>query len=239
MAPEVLVPSTVERAEPPGTGHAPAVGPVLAAVRARIELGDLLPGEQLRQDDLADALGVSRAPVREALRVLESDGVVEHRPHRGYFVARRTAEELRQVYRMLELLEGELCRRLVWPDEAGLAHLRACHEDLGAVVDLPDPAPAVALNRRFHEALFACSPDGLVQAEVARLWALAGPAIALHLVEPADRARTVAQHEAIVDAVADRRRLALLRAVEAHRADEARALDASLLPASLARPGAR
>ena len=211
----------------------PAVVEVLRALRARIELGELLPGEQLRQDVLAAGLGVSRAPIREALRILEHDGIAAHEPNRGYFVARHDADELRQLHRMLELLEGELCARLPWPDVDVLEELRARNAELDAVADLPDPAPAIAANRRFHESLLDRSPDRLLRTELARLWGLAAPTIALGLRDPEARARAVDDHGRILDALSDRKRLVLLRAVEAHRGDEGRHLDASLLPPAL------
>jgi DNA-binding GntR family transcriptional regulator len=67
---------------------------VVDAVREAIVSGQIMPGEQLKQDQLATELGVSPAPIREALRQLESEGLVTHHPNRGVFVTEVSAEEL-------------------------------------------------------------------------------------------------------------------------------------------------
>ena len=83
----------------------PAPSPGLAALsvadllRAEITAGRLLPGEALRQDEVAGRFGVSRIPVREALRALQAEGLVDYAPNRGAAVARISTEE------MLEMLE--------------------------------------------------------------------------------------------------------------------------------------
>src|SRR5579872_25591 len=61
-----------------------SVDRAVADLRGRILRGELTPGEQLRQEQLADAVGVSRIPLREALRALAVQGLLEHRPHQGY-----------------------------------------------------------------------------------------------------------------------------------------------------------
>ena len=61
-----------------------AAATVLAELRRAISTGELAPGQQLVQESLAERLGVSRVPLREALQVLEGEGQVLHEPHRGY-----------------------------------------------------------------------------------------------------------------------------------------------------------
>lgn len=91
----------LDRAAP--SGRFGAVWPVsrrqqvVEAVRDAIISGQIVPGEQLKQDQLAAELGVSPAPIREALRQLESEGLVAHRPNRGVFVTEVSAEELHEV----------------------------------------------------------------------------------------------------------------------------------------------
>jgi len=77
--------------------------------------GELNPGEQLRQEDLAEELGVSRVPVREALHALAEQRVLVHQKHRGFFVAKRNAHEVAQFARMLELIEDDLLASIRWP----------------------------------------------------------------------------------------------------------------------------
>ena len=80
---------------------------VLRALRSLIASGTLEPGQQVVQDALAAQLGVSRVPLREALKVLEGEGQVVYHPHRGYFVAELSAADLSEVYRIRQLLEDE------------------------------------------------------------------------------------------------------------------------------------
>lgn len=73
---------------------------VLTELRRAIVSGQLRPGAAIRQDTLAESLGVSRVPLREALKILEGEGQVTYRPHRGYFVADLSYDDLREVYRI-------------------------------------------------------------------------------------------------------------------------------------------
>src|ERR1700760_850367 len=76
--------------------------PLEAAAQIRGLIIDrvLLPGEKIRQVELAERIGVSRSPLREALRTLESEGVVAYEINRGYVVARVGDDDLAQIYRM-------------------------------------------------------------------------------------------------------------------------------------------
>ena len=88
---------------------------VLVEVRSRILRGDIAPGTPLRQEDLAASLGVSRVPVREALRILESEGHVTYIAHRGYRVAELDLDELAEIYHLRALIEDDLARRCPRP----------------------------------------------------------------------------------------------------------------------------
>ena len=78
---------------------------VLRELRLQIASGKLKPGQQVIQDSLAASLGVSRVPLREALKVLEGEGQVTYHPHRGYFVADLSVADLVEVYRIRSILE--------------------------------------------------------------------------------------------------------------------------------------
>ena len=72
----------------------------MGALREEIQLGALVPGEPIRQEEVAARFGVSRIPVREAFGRLEAEGLVVVRPDRGAFVAVLTAEVLREAYEL-------------------------------------------------------------------------------------------------------------------------------------------
>jgi DNA-binding GntR family transcriptional regulator len=82
------------------------VDQLAAALQARILSGEIASGARLRQEALADEFGVSRTPVREALRKLEATGLIELRPHRGALVRHPTTREIREAYEVRAELEG-------------------------------------------------------------------------------------------------------------------------------------
>lgn len=101
---------------------------VLGELRRCINDGELRPGAVIRPDTVAAALQVSRIPVREALKILEGEGLVTHRPHTGYAVRSLSPEELAEVYWLRALLEGEALGRALAQatDEDRAAAREAC-----------------------------------------------------------------------------------------------------------------
>lgn len=120
-----------------------------ALLRELILTGELGPGEPLRQRSLADRLGVSPTPVREALRRLEAEGLVTSDVHRGASVAKpdhSTAEETARVRGALEALAAELAAEKI--SEAELAGLRSLEREMASSLD--DRHRYAVLNRQFH-----------------------------------------------------------------------------------------
>jgi DNA-binding GntR family transcriptional regulator len=132
----------------------------------------LLPGEKIRQVELAERIGVSRSPLREALRTLESEGVVAYHVNRGYIVARLDDDDLTQIFEMRSLLERELLSTLRRSDEGDLAQLTALNTAMIEAIDIRDFADVLRLNREFHFTLFNLSPLNQFRREVERLWHL-------------------------------------------------------------------
>ncbi len=132
---------------------------VLVELRGRILRGDLAPGSPLRQEDLADSLGVSRVPVREALRMLESEGHVVYAAHRGYRVAELDLDDLEEIYHLRALIEDDLARRAVdRGDPTHLEGVRSAHRHLAAAEAAGDPAAIAGANRAFHWAILVPPP---------------------------------------------------------------------------------
>jgi DNA-binding GntR family transcriptional regulator len=195
-----------------------AVATAVAAIRNMVRDRELLPGEPIRQQDMALRLGMSRVPVREALHALQTEGIVSHSRHQGYFVAKFNADELAQVYLMRRLLETALLEHLEWPEPERLAEIAAINDELAGAAEAGDVARVVVLNRRFHDAIFALSPLRTVHREVNRLWAMSDSYRALYLYARAARVRIVDEHRLMLDALDRRDRAALLDAVDQHRA---------------------
>lgn len=208
---------TVSKASPFSSGG--PVDDVVRQLRLWIMEGTLLPGVQLRQDEIAEQLSVSRLPVREALRMMTERGLLEHRRHRGYFVANRAKDEIDQLNRILDLLEPELLQTARWPTAEEIEHLVALNDELEALVETDDVASFTDLNRRFHFEIFSLSPLGTILNEVERLWTRIDANTARSLASIEGKKRTIREHRAIVRALERRSQTALLRATETHRTE--------------------
>jgi DNA-binding GntR family transcriptional regulator len=192
------------------------VAAVLDQLRGLILNRELLPGEQIRQEEMARVLGVSRVPLREALRVLASEGLLTHRQHQGYFVAKMSVPNLEQIHTLLEFLETELIRTLRWPSDEELAGLRAINERIMAAARDSDIPTVNQLNRELHAIIFGLSPLDVLRAEAERFWTLSEPYRLLHVAHT-DAAIAAGQHEQIIDALAARDRALCLRLSAGHR----------------------
>jgi DNA-binding GntR family transcriptional regulator len=128
----------------------------------------LLPGDRIRQEEIAERFGTSRLPVREALRMLEADGLVEHEPNKGASVPRLSMHEVDVVYRMRERLEPlALTESVPLLTDDDLAHLEEVQCQIEANDDLDR---FLDLDREFHLGTYSgCRIDPL-NAMVIRLW---------------------------------------------------------------------
>jgi DNA-binding GntR family transcriptional regulator len=189
-----------------------------AQIRGLIIDRVLLPGEKILQVELAERIGVSRSPLREALRTLESEGVVAYETNRGYVVARLGDGDLAQIYRMRELLEDELLRTVRRPGPEVLAELKDLNEKMMVAIDERDVTEVLRYNREFHFTIFDLSPLNLVRKEVGRLWQMSDIySAAWWRRQPEAKKRIGAEHKAIISAL---RRYDLDKLVEicaAHR----------------------
>ncbi len=206
-----------------------AMEQTLKRLRGMVIGGQINPGEQIRQQEMAEQFGVSRMPLREALHVLAQQGLLVHRPNQGYFVAKRAPQELAQIMRMLHLLETELFATLQWPSGPMVNTLRAMNDEMRGLVDAEDWTPLVALNRDFHFRIFDLSPHKLILEEVSRLWALADTHIAAKFSRSELRAQTVAEHEDILAAMAAHDRPGSIAALDRHRYGGSMGLPSPLL----------
>jgi DNA-binding GntR family transcriptional regulator len=120
--------------------------------------GDLRPGDKINEQALCARFGVSRTPLREALKVLASGGLVILAPNRGATVARISREEIDHLFPImgaLEALAGELaCARIT---DAEVAKIRKLHDQMVRHYEKREPAPYLKLNRAIHEAIFAAA----------------------------------------------------------------------------------
>ena len=179
--------------------------------------GELLPGHPVRQEHLAGRLGVSRLPVREALRQLAADGLVCHVPNVGYAVRRLSQEDFGQIYTMRRLLEAEVIRDLPRASDEQLAGIIALGDAVAEAGGRLDVLEMRIQNHAFHLAIFRLSPHPLIVHEIERLWDLATPYHAMYLYSADGRRTVLAEHAEMIGALreGDNARLAAL--MEQHR----------------------
>jgi DNA-binding GntR family transcriptional regulator len=194
-----------------------AVERAVAMLRAKIMSGELSPGEQLRQEEMARDLGLSRAPIREALHVLAQQGLLQHRPRSGHFVTKRQTHELAQVCLMLEFLENEIMKTISWPSGDVLVELDRLNDEIEELAFSQELSAITELNYTFHFTIFRLSPQNMILDELERLWVIATPYIATKLTTPEARLRTVKEHRRIVKALRARRRSQAIEELARHR----------------------
>lgn len=133
---------------------------VESAVRGMIVDGQFAPGERLNEVHLAERLGVSRTPLREALNRLAAEGAIEARPRLGYFVRPLSSEELDQIYDLRPILDPAALRLAGVPGARQLERLEALNAKLLAE---RKPERAIALDDAWHLELLAhCRNRALV-----------------------------------------------------------------------------
>jgi DNA-binding GntR family transcriptional regulator len=158
-------------AEPQGPSHKQLAQLVTDRVRSSILEGRIRPGEWLRQERLAQELGVSQMPVREALKRLAAEGFVEHLPYRGARVVTLTPDDVEDLYACRAVLEARAARFAalsITDDEVkGLRKLQAEMEACKIPVDLQRYRD---LNRRFHESIFSASRRSYLIRTLLQLW---------------------------------------------------------------------
>jgi DNA-binding GntR family transcriptional regulator len=127
-------------------------------LRERILHGDYPDGYPLRQDALAESLGVSRIPVREALRQLEADGLVVVNPHQGAVVSMLSLDEVEELFELRALIESDLMRRATpHMDEARLQRAGEVLDEYEAAFERREIAAWGQLNWEFHSTLLSAA----------------------------------------------------------------------------------
>jgi DNA-binding GntR family transcriptional regulator len=163
--------------------------------------GTLAPGEHLVEADIANRLGTSRIPVREALQLLHRDGWVDLRPRQGAFVHQPTIREVDDVFRVRTLLEAESARlAAVHADGAVVRKLRRVLESGTKALAGGDEKEVVKLNSRFHALVAEVADNQILAGLIARLdkrirWYFAP-------VARSRGAESWREHRAITDAIA-------------------------------------
>ena len=164
--------------------------------------GRYRPGQRVLQEEIAETLGVSLAPVREALRVLEQEGQVVYLPRRGYFITELYVEDLQEIYALRQLLEERAVRRaLPTLDHDAIERIALAARDCAEAAERGDVAAELEANRRFHFGMLD-SPDQTHTMRLIRLlWDSTEAYRAMYYNSAEERATTVHAHDDILDAL--------------------------------------
>lgn len=217
--------STVPSA--PGTAQQHA----LDWLRRLIIAGELGPGQRVNQEDLAESIGLSVAPVREALRVLEQEGQVTYLPRRGYFVTELRIEDLREIYELRRILEERAVRAaLPGLDDEALGRIQQAAADCVNAVESGDVASELAANRRFHFAMLESPSQPHTLRVIRLLWDSTEAYRALYYNAPEERVAATDAHDRILAAIVSRDADRVVAELDAHRGRALVVLAAVLTP---------
>lgn len=147
-----------------GASHSPLTELVVTALRERILGGTVPAGERLVEGRLSEELGVSRMPVREALRKLAAEGLVTIEPRRGATVTSFSGDQVRELVEVRATLEGlnaKLAAKRHDPEQ--IAQLERILEEGARLAESGDIATTTLMNQRFHDALGNIAANSVLQ----------------------------------------------------------------------------
>ncbi len=141
---------------------------IAAALKEEILVGKYPPGTRIRQEDIAEQFGASRSPVREALRMLHADGLVNLVAHTGAWIAELSLAECEEMYQIRERIEPLLLRLSI----PGLTedHIRQLEELTQRLEKNKDIETFLKLDREFHLLTYSGAETALLDEMVQRLW---------------------------------------------------------------------
>ncbi|HVB05638.1 MAG TPA: GntR family transcriptional regulator [Acidimicrobiales bacterium] len=193
---------------------------ILGELRRLIVSRELPPGSKIIQEQLANQLGVSRVPVREALKLLEGEGLIRTEPHRGTYVVEVSPEELLQIVQLRGIIETDalaVSLPAIGDDELGT--MEACLATMDAAAEVGDSRSLGLANRRFHLAIVEPSGWDRYIRLLNQLWDNSEPYWSYTSSDPEVHARRKAEHTAILAAVRARDLALVAELLDAHRMD--------------------
>jgi len=190
----------------PVEGHefVSAVDLVADSLRRAIARGRIEPGTRLRHEEVAQSLGVSRQPVREALRQLQVEGFVLRMGSRGYAVREFSKTEVAEAYHLRWLLESEAAYFAAVSDrQESIRPLMLLNSGIQAAHEMQLDAEMTRLNSDFHRLIRECTAMPLLVQLIDKIWV--GITVMTPAVIPERGLRSVKEHEAIIAAIRDGR----------------------------------
>ena len=188
------------REVPPGRrNRATASRDLMDSIRMQIYTGQLHAGERIKQDALAEAFGVSRLPVREALIALESEGLVRSEMHRGVYVIPIQREDIHDHYLIYGYIQGVAATRAATKLKSEeIEDLRRINAELSAATD---PGVIRDLDWQFHSQINRAGGSRRLLYVLRQLGRALPPS--LYAVPPTASALAVVEHDALLSAISD------------------------------------
>lgn len=192
------------------TADSLSISPALAPVRRQIEdrlrgaiySGILKPGEKLIERDLCTRLGVSRTSLREALRQLEAEGLINLVPYRGPEVAYLSLKEAVEIYQLRELLEGFAGQQFAkLANEAERSELEACFDDIRKAIEANEYERLIDLKELFYRTLLSGAQNEVARETLSRLNGRVRRLRAISLSAPDRPLQTLAELEVVMAAI--------------------------------------
>lgn len=190
---------------------------ILDELRRVILSGDAPPNTPIPLNEVAEVFGVSRIPVRESLKTLIGEGLVDHRPNLGYTVAQLTTAELREMYIVREVLEtAALSTAVELATDRDRENAIEANRVLEESITVDDPREYHRRSREFHMSLTRPSRMKRLLHMLESAWNITEPVQPMVQVAGADRASLHSDHAAMLDAFLARDSAALLEIAQFH-----------------------
>jgi DNA-binding GntR family transcriptional regulator len=201
-------PKLSKRGRPPRvrlSKREPLAHQAAAHLRDLIIRGEMLPGSRIPERELSERMKVSRTPLREALKLLERDGLIEISQNRGARVISFTVEEARELFEVIagmESLAAQLATQRITDED--LAQLEALHAQMLEHYENRDKDPYFDVNSRIHDLVVELSGNGILRNTHANLMLRARRGRYMAIMKPARWSQSVAEHEGLMAAMRTR-----------------------------------
>lgn len=172
-------------------------------LREAIVTGELKPGQSLVENELAAQLGVSRAPLREALQILSSEGLVETIPYKGAIVHRLTKQDIEELYSLRCVLEQFAIQRIIaLGNPEHITVLRGIFDEMLTAAQSGDVTQVTLIDRRFHDTLIELSGHRLLMETWSTVTLRVRQVMALRNRRNRDLTQIAYNHVPIIEAIA-------------------------------------
>lgn len=190
---------------------------ILDVLREAILTGDLKPGQTLIETDLASQLGVSRAPLREAIQTLNNEGLIETIPYHGSKVRTLSKTDLEELYSLRSVLEVFAIRRIISQnDPEQVEQLQSIYQIMLVAAEAGDIKQVNKIDRVFHDTLIEMSNHSLLQSMWNSVALRVRQVMALINMRNSDIKQVAYNHLPIIEAIRDNDVICAVQLIEAH-----------------------